>query len=396
MRRILLIALLALTLPLGARADYLDAVELINRGDYAAAYALLLPLAEAGDANAQFHLAFMYDYGQGVEQDDAQAAAWYRRAAEQDLAVAQFTLAGMYDIGKGVEKDPREAYRWYWEAARNLAPSEVRDSILARLAEIEAELPAEARAGLESETQEVVAPQATGDPESSEPAPPVAETEPVVPEEAPAFGDALAGLSDALSDDQMMPAAPLPEAPRWYLLASRPDRGLAETRVAPVAQPAAGPLPEAPPLDRLPQPEAASPDPAQEEEVAPLAKAEPEPAPEPPEEDPPAPLRTLDPTAVENLEILTEWQSQLEEIVSHVTTPSAAIHGWAKVDAWEAAVRPGLRSRLGPEALTRLEGLSRDNTILGDPYGNFQRITQAYLGYLVALQAEIAGSVAER
>ena len=41
---------------------------------------------------AQFTLGEFYTAGQGVPQDDAEAVAWYRRAAEQGDADAQFQL----------------------------------------------------------------------------------------------------------------------------------------------------------------------------------------------------------------------------------------------------------------------------------------------------------------
>jgi TPR repeat protein len=44
----------------------------------------------------------MYDKGQGVRQDHAAAASWYRKAAEQGIANAQFNLGIMYDNGEGV------------------------------------------------------------------------------------------------------------------------------------------------------------------------------------------------------------------------------------------------------------------------------------------------------
>ena len=39
--------------------------------------------ANAGDADAQFSLGYMYETGEGVPQDAVEAVAWYRRAAEQ-------------------------------------------------------------------------------------------------------------------------------------------------------------------------------------------------------------------------------------------------------------------------------------------------------------------------
>ena len=68
--------------------------------------------AEGGDAIAQFNLGAMYDNGQGVPQDVAEALKWYRLAADQGQADAQFNLGVMYYNGQGVPKDLIEAYAW--------------------------------------------------------------------------------------------------------------------------------------------------------------------------------------------------------------------------------------------------------------------------------------------
>ncbi|MFN7571262.1 MAG: tetratricopeptide repeat protein [Betaproteobacteria bacterium] len=77
----------------------------------------VLEAAQKGDAPAQFKLGEMYDLGQGVPQDYAQAVKWYRAAAEQGLAAAQFALAEMLKNGDGVAKNLAEAVRWYRRAA---------------------------------------------------------------------------------------------------------------------------------------------------------------------------------------------------------------------------------------------------------------------------------------
>ena len=61
----------------------------------------------------------MYDIGMGVVQDDKQAAAWYRKAAEQGDAKAQFLLGMMYDFGLGVVQDNKLAYVWSSVSAAN-------------------------------------------------------------------------------------------------------------------------------------------------------------------------------------------------------------------------------------------------------------------------------------
>ena len=62
----------------------------------------------------------MYAKGRGVPQDDAEAAAWYRRAAEQGDADAQFGLGAMYAEGRGVPQDDPEAHTWLNLAASRL------------------------------------------------------------------------------------------------------------------------------------------------------------------------------------------------------------------------------------------------------------------------------------
>ena len=52
-----------------------------NRGDYGTALREWRPLAEQGNAAAQYNLGFMYRNGQGVTQDYAQAHMWYNLAA---------------------------------------------------------------------------------------------------------------------------------------------------------------------------------------------------------------------------------------------------------------------------------------------------------------------------
>jgi hypothetical protein len=75
--------------------------------------------AEAGDARAQYNLAFDYELGSGVQEDSAQAAKWYRKAAEQGHAGAQYKLGEFYKEGKGVMQDYAEAENWYRKAAES-------------------------------------------------------------------------------------------------------------------------------------------------------------------------------------------------------------------------------------------------------------------------------------
>lgn len=67
--------------------------------------------AESGDADAQYELGFCYMSGLGVEEDAAQAAAWYGKAAEQGNAHAQCSLGNFYKEGYGLEQDEAMAVR---------------------------------------------------------------------------------------------------------------------------------------------------------------------------------------------------------------------------------------------------------------------------------------------
>ncbi|MBM3518860.1 MAG: sel1 repeat family protein, partial [Alphaproteobacteria bacterium] len=70
--------------------------------------------------------------------DDAEAARWYRLAAEQDLAQAQNNLGVMYEYGRGVPQDYVQAHKWYnLAASRSPASDDVavknRDIVAAKM-----------------------------------------------------------------------------------------------------------------------------------------------------------------------------------------------------------------------------------------------------------------------
>ena len=89
-----------------------DATAAADRGDFATALRLIKPLADQGDAKAQFHLGTMYENGQSVPQDYGASVKWYRKAADQGDAAAQSNLGLMYGAGKGVPRNFVLAYMW--------------------------------------------------------------------------------------------------------------------------------------------------------------------------------------------------------------------------------------------------------------------------------------------
>ncbi|WP_164137019.1 tetratricopeptide repeat protein [Stenotrophomonas maltophilia] len=76
----------------------------------------LMAAAQGGDAEVQAVLATMYADGLGVEKDEIQSAAWFRKAAMAGYAPAQFELGNLYATGQGVPKDRDEEIYWYCEA----------------------------------------------------------------------------------------------------------------------------------------------------------------------------------------------------------------------------------------------------------------------------------------
>jgi TPR repeat protein len=52
-----------------------------------------------------------------VTQDNAEAVAWYRKAAAQGTAGAQSNLGAMYANGQGVIQDDIQAHMWFNLAA---------------------------------------------------------------------------------------------------------------------------------------------------------------------------------------------------------------------------------------------------------------------------------------
>jgi TPR repeat protein len=100
-----------------AAGTFEDAVDANARGDYAKALRLIRPVANDGDATAQFNLGVMYVTGRGVQQDYSAAALWFRKAAEQGYALAQSNLGTLYRDGRGVAQDDTEAVMWFRKAA---------------------------------------------------------------------------------------------------------------------------------------------------------------------------------------------------------------------------------------------------------------------------------------
>ena len=165
---------LMLTPALSVAQDFDVGLAAAEAGDFATALREWTPLAEQGNAAAQYNLGqmyrngygvaqghadaqtnlgLMYKNGDGVAQDYAEAVKWYRLAAEQGNAAAQTNLGIMYANGDGVAQDYVTAHMWVNIAAASGAENarENRDTIAGVMtAEAIAEAQQRAKACMES------------------------------------------------------------------------------------------------------------------------------------------------------------------------------------------------------------------------------------------------------
>jgi uncharacterized protein len=73
--------------------------------------------AMQGDKFAQFMVGEMYYFGQGVKEDNKEAAMWHMKAAKNGLSQAQHRIGMMYYAGEGFLQDYRKAAEWLTKAA---------------------------------------------------------------------------------------------------------------------------------------------------------------------------------------------------------------------------------------------------------------------------------------
>ena len=72
--------------------------------------------ADQGHKCAQHDLGWMYQNGQGVDQNYQEAFKWYQKAVNQGDATAQNNLGFVYENGLGIAQDYQEAVKWYKKA----------------------------------------------------------------------------------------------------------------------------------------------------------------------------------------------------------------------------------------------------------------------------------------
>ena len=95
-----------------ASADVEAGRRAANHRDFNRAYDEWKPLAEKGNAEAQYDLGRLYANGDGVHRSFTQAYHWFELAAKQGHHEARLAIAKMYQNGDGVEKDQHKSELW--------------------------------------------------------------------------------------------------------------------------------------------------------------------------------------------------------------------------------------------------------------------------------------------
>lgn len=102
----------------GSDSGFRQGLQAYDSGRYEQAIEDWADAAEDGSADAQHALGWAYANGLGVERNEAEAVAWYERAAGRGHTGAQVNLAILYDDGIGIlAPDPRRAAALFRQAA---------------------------------------------------------------------------------------------------------------------------------------------------------------------------------------------------------------------------------------------------------------------------------------
>ena len=91
--------------------------ELLVQERYQEAWALLAPLAEQGNPEAQYLLGHMLDVGLGTNPDAPSALGWFLKAAEQGHQEAALRAGLAYLQGRGVDPNPEKGVAFLEQAA---------------------------------------------------------------------------------------------------------------------------------------------------------------------------------------------------------------------------------------------------------------------------------------
>lgn len=111
-----LLALLMLAAP-PASADFAAGIKAYDAEDDVAALRELLPLADAGNIEAQFKVGRIYYRNKAVPRDIEKSILYYKRAASAGFVLAQYNLGNVLIKEKGPNKSVADGIKWLDRAA---------------------------------------------------------------------------------------------------------------------------------------------------------------------------------------------------------------------------------------------------------------------------------------
>lgn len=100
-----------------AQASLQEGIDAFHNGNHSVALEKFTPLANNGNAVAQFYLGKIYMQGLGAKPDPDKAISWTRKAAKQKNTEAENFLGFLYYYGLGAPQNYAEAMSWYRKAA---------------------------------------------------------------------------------------------------------------------------------------------------------------------------------------------------------------------------------------------------------------------------------------
>ena len=120
MIKFLFIFLIVLSSPTKAELEdeALLGVKSYFDGNFENASKLLKRAALDGNAESQYLLGHMFEYGEGMDVDQKESFKWYLAAAKQGIAPAQYNVSLNYSFGIGTKKDLQLGLFWLRESAR--------------------------------------------------------------------------------------------------------------------------------------------------------------------------------------------------------------------------------------------------------------------------------------
>ena len=112
----ILFASMSLSVPGLSVAAYFEGMEAYRQDDFKTAMREFK--ASDNDTKSYYMLGIMFEKGEGTKVDYAEAAEWFRKAAEKGDAASQYRLGRLYERGQGVGESREEAIKLYRKSAR--------------------------------------------------------------------------------------------------------------------------------------------------------------------------------------------------------------------------------------------------------------------------------------